>query len=358
MSTEQREIENQSKVIPVFTTHLTDFRKLIAFRKEIEQGSSLPDFWMYPTNTTTRLKQLQPGLIAIDGLFPEVNTQRMLFFSPGNPLELQPAVFVAADLPVSEFMGRNPNARFTERVLREYWSKTIRGNAEDPNQDRVLTRWRSSATQVLPEFAVLYVIDRVVDHLAGASSIPGMSTSALLYTDMARFFANRSMLRRISQFMNPELFMTLSRLTKPVFFPTEDVDIRNAITSVKLSDSFDRKDGQLDRTTAAAVFGINHANGQVLWNDPKKQQEVIEDAIVKVHRIAEKLAQKEGVRLDEAQRRDLHRGAVRFFAQTTLWSLKSIPKRANIKSIRSQLQRDNFNNPTITTIIDAVFANC
>jgi len=120
-------------VAPIFGNHAIDIPTVVALGQVIANQRELPTKWLWSSLTIERIKRIEPSFLALDGLHSQVKTDRLLFYSPGNPYDLQPPVFVGADPPWVKFLSHNPRASIAEQAIRLHWDKISGRTAEDPN---------------------------------------------------------------------------------------------------------------------------------------------------------------------------------------------------------------------------------
>lgn len=348
----------REKVIPVFGSHEIDSKALFEFRNLIDRQAELPQTWIWSELTISRVQRMKPRLLAIDGLTADTRTNRLIFYSPGNPLDLQPCVFVGADLPIAQFMGKNTSRerKIAEVGIRDYWMNLTSGSAIDPNQEYASTRILGFAKQGLPELLGLLAIAMVESRLTGHSS--DLLQQVILFGGVARILFNRNGIRRIAPFVDYKTLITLSRLTRPLLMKTSDVEIRNAVAAMKLAE-IRALNTELDaEKTDVILFGSHHANGSNLWNDPEKQHRIIQSAIEKVALAINKEASRKPMKPTRNFKEEVERVLNGFFSRVTLWRFDRVPENAStIKAINTRLIREDSYSPFIREVVQEVVRN-
>lgn len=174
--------QTNDRVIPVFGEH-----EIIKISGYTDETRDIFQLKVWSRSTISRVRSLNPGLLAIDGLNPNTEKNRVITFSPGNPLDLQQCVFVGADLDLSKYTGgsRNKESIF-EAAMRRYWTGLEGRSVIDPNQENFTTRISEFIKEGVPELALLSLLCGLT---AGISKLAGyesdLAQQIILYAGAA-----------------------------------------------------------------------------------------------------------------------------------------------------------------------------
>lgn len=299
----------------------------------------------WPRQTSSKLLELKPQIVAVDCLSGLSDLQSLFFSAPANPYTLRELngqrdiFFVGADVEMSWVnFDEYPYA-----LLRSYWKDISHGDIDDPNLTKLASKLKAILLQSpVTETVVLLALHAAGSYISGGDATIRSLTMTLLGMNALRMYAD----------IGIPAGSKLKRLGRPIFFPVEDLDVRNALMALKLHEVSQSLMPSTDNIDTAVVVGYSHGYGQNVWNNHKRQENIVRESVVKAVR---KIKQDMGANILDGGSENLAQALdalAWFLGGTAIWRVKERPEKLSVDSLeRSIVQEAQFVSPMISQMI-------
>lgn len=226
-----------------------------------------------------KVRDLRPGVLAIDGLTPNEGYFRMVtVFSPGPPADLieedKQMVVFGGDLLAYSRNSIVEDLQNLKEASKTHFRELAGNTYNHPNSLNsgvLLTNFAKDFTPVVVSIVLGFLERQMLNTGWLDKAIFGMGVLDIL--------------SRGAAYANP--YQKLLRPLLPLGIPLGDIDLRNSLISAKGEDAYEHFAGEYRiNSSVVGVLGSVHGLGKEVWNNKDIQEKIIAKSVRRILEIS------------------------------------------------------------------------